>query len=148
MDSPVGVKTLLLAFALNLGMNAHLLIRSWMGHFPELDPKQFIFGVDILFLAAAGILLTALHRAIYKRSPHWLAALILAECVVLSTGAVNRYCSDVSSIGVWLAPFFGGQAEWSYFPWFPWLAYVGYGMAVGALYWPGQKPTEGTQHSR
>lgn len=113
-----GIKLILLGFALNVGLNLHLLIKIWNGTF-DLDPWRYILGADILILAGLSILFLALVRQVFK-NVFW-AYYLLAGCIALA--------SDLLVQKAWEAPlsylqsFIWGGTEWSYFPLIPWLAY-------------------------
>lgn len=120
-----GFILLMVAYGLNLGLNAHLLIRINNGTI-LLNPWPYVFGVDILFLAAFSVIITALLRQIIPNN----AALYigLAVCIASTTGLVNRSIAE-GEMSPYLTAYVGGSANWSYFPLFPWLAYplLGYG---------------------
>lgn len=125
-----GLKILGLGFLLNLGLNAHLLIRMSRGEFSFLNPWHYAFGVDILFLAGLSILLLALWRCVAKRMPEGIAALVALIGVVAATPWINSLCDQATGTTRFVAAYFGGTFTWSYFPVFPWLAYVLLGMVA------------------
>lgn len=114
-----GMIVLGVAFALNLGLNFHLLIRIATGRF-ALNPLEYVLGVDILFLAALAILILAVLRPIFRASALW--PLIMAIVIAGVTPLVNEGAA-ASTWSPYLLAFAGGDARWSYFPLFPWLAY-------------------------
>ncbi len=119
-----GAKLIVLGFLLNLGLNAHLLIKILNGTF-AIDPWPYVFGVDILFLAGLSLMLMALFRALAgNRIIPW----ILLMLVVASA---NPYLPVYSGSQAWikyLQACFWGYFSWSYFPVFPWMAYPLLGM--------------------
>lgn len=56
-----------LGAVLNLGLNAHLLVKTIQGTI-ALDPRPYVLGVDILFLAGASTMLLEVLRPVLKRS--------------------------------------------------------------------------------
>ena len=109
-----------LAFLLNLGLNAHLLLKIANGTL-AINPFPYIFGVDILFLAGISIILTALFKPLFKG--YWLPWLIL----MLLFAGLNPYLPIYSGSLTWVKyvqAYFWGYTSWSYFPVFPWMAYV------------------------
>ncbi len=114
-----GLKILALAFLLNAGLNAHLFIRYFAGTL-DVNPWEYLLGVDILFVASLAILILAGLKSVLKRSPLITLAGILAVLLVTPSG--NEHMS-VDSAWSYLFAFIAGDYEWSYFPLLPWLAY-------------------------
>ncbi len=109
-----------LAFLLNLGLNAHLLLKITNGTL-QINPFPFIFGVDILFLAGLSIMFITLVKPLFKG--RWLPWFIL----MLLFAGLNPYLPVYSGQSVWVKyvqAYFWGYASWGYFPVFPWMAYV------------------------
>lgn len=125
-----GLRLLGLGFALNLGLNAHLLIRMSRGAFDFLNPWHYVFGVDILFLAGLSMLILSVWRAVTGKMPEGMGALIALTVVAGATSWVNRWCDGTAGSVQYVAAFIGGTATWSYFPVFPWFGYVLMGMAA------------------
>lgn len=114
-----GLKIILLGFALNIGLNFHLLYKIYTGIL-IIDPMHYIFGVDILFLAGLSIIGLSLLKLIRAYRLHLylfaLIALFILQIILKNTlsGASDNYL---------LAYFFGEGIWWSYFPFIPWFAY-------------------------
>jgi uncharacterized membrane protein len=114
-----GLKLVGLGFLLNVGMNAHLLIKILNGTF-SLNPWPYLMGVDILFVAGLSIIVLSLVR-LYAGRKLWPYALLALFGV-----AIHPYLPVYDGGLKWLhylQAFFWGDAHWSYFPLFPWLLY-------------------------
>lgn len=114
-----GIKIFVLGFLLNIGLNFHLLLKIKYADWPY-NPLEYIFGVDILYLAGLSIIILA----VFKRLPKKLqvpVSFVLLAAVLLLTGKMNNWLT-VSERN-YITPFIGGTNSWSYFPLFPWLAY-------------------------
>lgn len=124
-----GLKLIGLGFLLNLGLNMHVLIRILSGDM-QLNPWNFIFGVDILFVAGLGIIMIALLKPFLKeRVIAWLALALLVA-------AANPWLPVYSGQAGWLKylqAYFWGYYSWSYFPVFPWMGYVLLGFSFSLL---------------
>jgi hypothetical protein len=125
-----GLFLLLLGFALNIGMNLHLLIKIASGTY-QLDPWRYVFGVDILFLAGLSIMAVALLRPLFKKQ--WALWLLLIPVVALANRWLPVYGAEVQWLR-YLQAYFWGYFSWSYFPFFPWFSYVVMGYAFYLLY--------------
>jgi len=115
-----GLLLLALGFALNIGMNLHLLIKIVSGGY-QLDPWRYVFGVDILFLAGISIIVVALLQPLLKK--RWALWLLLIPVVAMA----NRWLPVYGGEAEWpryLQAYFWGYFSWSYFPFFPWFSYV------------------------
>lgn len=112
-------------FLLNAGLNAHLFVRIALGHV-EVNPWEYFFGVDILFLAGMSVGIIALFRPLLRsaRPVGFLAALALSTLAL--------WAPD-SAPGVFRFPlaFLWAKADWSYFPLVPWLAWPLAGYSLG-----------------
>lgn len=113
-----GVFIFILGILLNIGLNFHLLLKIYTEGW-QFDPLQFIFGVDIFFLAGLSIIILALLKNI-KKGLKW----ILLALILLISGSTS-YLNDILPVTGrnYLLPFIAGKYAWSYFPLFPWLAY-------------------------
>ena len=120
-----GLQLIGLGSLLNLGLNAHLLVKIGRGTI-SLDPWPYILGVDILFLAGASTMLLAVLRPALRR-PAFLAA-VVAGLVVLVSPPVTTALTTTTAAR-WGLAYVGGAYAWSYFPWFPWFAYPLLGFA-------------------
>jgi hypothetical protein len=129
-----GIKLLALGFLLNLGMNAHLLVKIAQGAI-RLDPWPYILGVDILFVAGASTVLLAVLRPALRRS-----AIVPALAAVLVAAAAPRMTAKLITMSgtPFALAYVAGNYFWSYFPWFPWMAYPLVGFAWrGMVEWAG-----------
>jgi uncharacterized membrane protein len=120
-----GVKLIALGGMLNLGMNAHLLVKIAQGAI-VLDPVRYILGVDILFVAGVATILLAVLRPLARRSA---AATAGVAFLVASLSPWVTSALTTKSPACWAMAYVGGNYWWSYFPWFPWLAYPLLGLA-------------------
>jgi uncharacterized membrane protein len=115
-----GLKLILLGIIVNIGMNANLLFKTFQGNL-DINPWQYIFGVDILFLAGLSIILISLLKLVFNEK------LLLWLLSILVFGGLNRFLpeySGESQLLKYLLPYFSGFCTWSYFPVFPWMTYV------------------------
>jgi len=113
-----GIKIFALGFLLNIGLNFNLLWKILFEGWPY-DPWQYIFGVDILYLAGIGIVVLSALKSL-KKGQDW-AALSLFVAVIASSGFMNGKL--LISQTNYVLPFIAGNYPWSYFPVFPWVAY-------------------------
>ena len=113
-----GVLIFILGIFLNIGLNFNLLLKikyqDW-----QFDPLQFIFGVDIFYLAGLSIIVLTILKSINKGQQWITLALILF--ISASTSYVNEILMVTDRN--YILPFIGGEYSWSYFPIFPWLSY-------------------------
>lgn len=122
-----GVKIFVLGFILNIGLNFHLLLKIKFSDW-QFNPLEYIFGVDILYLAGLSIIILSALKFI-KKGQELIAFLLLISILTLS-GLMNQKL--LVSDHHYILPFIAGNYSWSYFPLFPWLAYplVGYIFAL------------------
>jgi len=113
-----GMKIFILGLLLNIGLNFHLLLKIKFSGW-QYNPLEYIFGVDILFLAGMSIIVLSLLKSLNK-GQGWVA-LILLLAVSGLTSVMNEHLTV--SYQNYLLPFIAGTYSWSYFPLFPWLAY-------------------------
>jgi uncharacterized membrane protein len=113
-----GAKIFALGFLLNIGLNFHLLFKIAFHDWPY-NPMEYIFGVDILYLAGLSIILLSVMKSIPKFQILLVGAVLLL--VIFSSEHVNRMLTFTERN--YITPFIGGYYSWSYFPLFPWLAY-------------------------
>lgn len=113
-----GALIFLLGILLNIGLNFHLLLKIYIEAWP-FDPLQYIFGVDIFFLAGLSIIILSFLKTI-KRGQQW----IVLGLIILVSG-LTSYMNEIIVLSDrnYILPLIGGQYSWSYFPIFPWLAY-------------------------
>jgi len=113
-----GIKVFAVGFLLNIGLNFHLL---WKIKFAgwQLNPWEYIFGVDIFYFAGLAIILLSVLKTL-KSGREWIV-LLLVFAVAGATSFVNQKLMVPERN--YIFPFIGGTWSWSYFPLFPWLAY-------------------------
>lgn len=115
-----GAKLLVAGLLLNLGMNFHLLIKIFQGVL-LLDPKPYIFGVDILILAGLSLWMLAVFQKLFAQH-QWLW-LVLMLILGFSNPFLPVYNGNFIAIKYIQSAIYG-FSSWSYFPLFPWGAYV------------------------
>lgn len=111
-----GLLLILLGFFLNIGLNLHLLIKIFNGTF-NLNPLEYIFGADILFLAGFSVIFISILEALT------LSRLSLIFIIAALFPLFSPFLPDLPSELKYLQAFFYGKYSWSYFPVFPWMAY-------------------------
>jgi hypothetical protein len=126
-----GIKVLFLGLILNIALNFHLLIRIFFGGW-NFNPWEYIFGVDILYLAGLAIIFLSVIKTVGK-GKEWVA-LILFLIVAGFSGIINEKIMLTEKN--YILPFIGGYYSWSYFPIFPWMAYS---LAGFAFYYHEEK---------
>lgn len=114
-----GGKLLGWGLMLNLGMNAHLLLKYFSGTL-NVNPWTYVLGVDILFLAGFSVLIIAsLRKVLNNNILLWLLAMVFFA-------SANPYLPVFTGEPGWvkyLQAFINGYYHWSYFPVFPWAGY-------------------------
>ncbi len=115
-----GAKLLLAGLLLNLGMNFHLLLKISQEAL-LLDPKPYIFGVDILILAGLSLWILAVFQKLFVHH-QWLW-LVLMLILGFSNPFLPVYNGDFIPLKYIQSALYG-FSSWSYFPLFPWGAYV------------------------
>ena len=113
-----GIKIFMAGLLLNIGLNFHLLLKIQFADW-QLNPWEYIFGVDIFYFAGLAIIILSLLK-ILKSGREWIA-LLLVFAVAGATSFVNQKLMVPERN--YIFPFIGGIWSWSYFPLFPWLAY-------------------------
>ncbi len=114
-----GMKLIIWGFLLNLGMNAHLLVKIIKGSI-QLNPWPYIFGVDIFFLAGFSVLIIAVYKKLFHNQIlPWLLLALFAAAARLFLPVYDGN----QPWALYLQAFFTGNATWAYFPVFPWAAY-------------------------
>jgi uncharacterized membrane protein len=113
-----GVQIFILGFLLNFGLNFHLLLKIRFADWPY-NPLEYLFGIDILYLAGMSIVVLAVLKSLKKGQEA--VALILLVSVIALTGFMNLKLTADNHY--YILPFIAGNYSWSYFPLFPWLAY-------------------------
>jgi uncharacterized membrane protein len=119
-----GLKLLLWGFLLNIGMNFHL-IYDYFTQQLLVNPFEYLFGVDILFLAGLSLMIIGLLKPLFKNNIYLWGGLALL--IVGLTPLLNDHYYENPVLN-YLMAYIGGSFRWSYFPVFPWLAYplIGY----------------------
>ncbi len=100
---------------LNILLNVSYIIGFIKTGYPDSIPGS-IFGVDILPLAGLSLIIIAGLR---KISAHPLFLIAIALLAAGLTPWINQMI-DTWDTAKYITAFFGGTAEWSYFPLFPW----------------------------
>jgi uncharacterized membrane protein len=135
-----GIKLLVLGLLLNIGLNTNLLIHIFNGNF-NLNPYEYIFGVDILLFAGLSIVFITLIRPIFKNN--FILYLILAFVISFISPYLHNFAGDNSSLK-YVNAFLWGNYRWSYFPLFPWLSYplIGYSFQLFKKKYLRNKPND------
>lgn len=123
-----GIKVFVLGLLLNIGLNANLLIKIRYAGW-QINPWEYIWGVDIFYLAGLSIVVLAFLKGLEKGRT--LFAFILAFLVLVFTAPMNTFLMVTERS--YILPFIAGTYSWAYFPLFPWLAYPLFGFAF--FYW-------------
>ena len=123
-----GIKVFLVGFLLNIGLNFNLLLKIKFAGW-QYNPLEYIFGVDIFYLAGLSLIVLALIKTIKKGSV--LIVSILAFSILAGTEFMNDHL--LSTERNYILPFIAGEYSWGYFPLFPWLAYPLVGFAFYLL---------------
>jgi uncharacterized membrane protein len=124
-----GAKLIALGFALNIGLNFHLLIRIGAGSI-DVNPWPYIFGVDILFLAGLSIIVLSTVKYFAKLN---LIPWVLLLAVIFVFQYFSPSATTINFQTYFRAYFFGEGIWWAYFPLIPWLAYPVSGVIVYIL---------------
>lgn len=124
-----GVKLLMGGLALNIALNFTLLYKIVAGQ-SNVNPLDFIFGIDILVLAGVTIIVMALLKKLLD--VNFVIPLILAFVIFYLTPLINSTINNTSGSIRYFVSVLGGDSSWSYFPIFPWTAYplLGYGVSL------------------
>ncbi len=124
-----GAKLLLGGIALNIALNSNLLYKIATGQ-SNVNPLDFIFGIDILVLAGVTTIIMALLKKLLD--VNFVIPMILALVIFYLTPIINSTINDTSGSIRYFVSVFGGDSSWSYFPLFPWAAYplLGYGVSL------------------
>ncbi len=122
-----GIKLILLGFALNIAININLFFYIFNNKITFLNPWEYIFGVDILFLAGISTIIISF----IKFSPH---PKIIAISIFGLMLIIMHFTDNLSySFGSfdYLSAYFIRIANWSYFPVIPWFIYPLFGFILG-----------------
>ena len=110
-----GVKLILFGLLLNVLLNFHLFTAIYFEKF-VLNPWEYFWGVDILFLAGLSLLLITALRYFFKK--RWYLYFSFALIIVSVSPFIQDFLKSDHEIRYLLA-FFGGEYSWSYFALFP-----------------------------
>ena len=113
-----GIAIFILGLLLNIGLNFHLLLKIKYSGW-QIQPLEYILGVDILFLAGISILILTMIKTIPKGQNLLLGILILTVSILTAYMNEQLMVTDRN----YLLPFIAGNYSWSYFPIFPWIVY-------------------------
>lgn len=113
-----GVKIFAVGLLLNIGLNFNLLLKIKYANW-QFNPLEYIFGVDILYLAGLSVIFIAFLKTL-KKGQAWVA-IIFVFLVIGLTGFMNEVLMVTKRN--YIFPFIAGTYSWAYFPLFPWLAY-------------------------
>ncbi|MBW7847421.1 MAG: DUF1624 domain-containing protein [Bacteroidales bacterium] len=114
-----GLKLLAWGFLLNIGLNAHLFIKTASGNLSTHIP-DYLFGVDIFFLAGLSLILCSLLVKLFAQNT------ALWALSFFTLASLNSYLPVYVGNNEWIKyflAFFYGNYSWSYFPLLPWGAY-------------------------
>jgi hypothetical protein len=127
-DVKRGFKLIILGFALNIGLNLNLFYHIYTGAF-QLSPWEYLFGVDILFLAGLTVIIIGLIKHFFRNKIWPYLALLFI------TIAIPEVFKPISADGVsaYFWAYVYSESWWSYFPVVPWLAYVLAGLLFNLL---------------
>jgi len=118
-----GIKIFAVGLLLNIGLNFNLLLKIKYAGW-QFNPLEYIFGVDIFYLAGLSVIFIAFLKTI-KKGQAWIA-LVLVFLITGLTGYMNEILMITERN--YILPFIAGTYSWAYFPLFPWLAYPLYGL--------------------
>lgn len=113
-----GIKVFAVGFLLNIALNFHLLLKIKFAGW-QINPWEYIWGVDILYLAGLSIIFLSFLKTI-KNGGRWIS-LILVFLITGVSGILNKELMITERN--YILPFIAGNYSWAYFPLFPWLAY-------------------------
>ncbi|PKP33248.1 MAG: hypothetical protein CVT99_01995 [Bacteroidetes bacterium HGW-Bacteroidetes-16] len=127
-DVKRGFKLIIWGFALNIGLNLNLFYHIYAGAF-QLSPWEYLFGVDILFLAGLSVIIIGLIKHFFRNKIWpWLALLF----ITIAIPEVFKP-STTDGVSAYFWAYFYSESWWSYFPVVPWLAYVLAGLLFNLL---------------
>ena len=114
-----GLKLIFWGLLLNAGLNMNLFYHIYTGS-AALNPLEYLFGVDILFLAGLSTIFIALFRRVASTRIVWWLVLMV---VVASAGEYIPQPEYGHDLLTYFLSFIYLRTPWSYFPLLPWLAY-------------------------
>lgn len=125
-----GLKLIGWGLLLNAGLNAHLIIKHLQGQI-GVNVWEYLFGVDIFFLAGLSLLLMAFWRALFHhRLWAWLLLLLLIPVIQV----ILPFYEGKHETLDYVFAFFHSNKAWSYFPLFPWAFYPVAGFTARLLW--------------
>lgn len=127
-DVKRGFKLIIWGFALNIGLNLNLFYHIYTGAF-QLSPWEYLFGVDILFLAGLTVIIIGLIKHFFRNKIWPYLALLFITIAIPEV--FNPISADGVSAYFWAYVY--SESWWSYFPVVPWLAYVLAGLLFNLL---------------
>ncbi len=119
----------LLGLILNILLNVSLFSQMIRGN-AESYYCAYIFGVDILYLAALSLFILAVISRYFKNKGR---LIFLLSVIAASLPLILPEAPKAGALPFVIAFFSGKGIWWSYFPLFPWLAYPLAGYALHAL---------------
>jgi uncharacterized membrane protein len=114
-----GFKLIIWGFALNIGLNLNLFYHIFTGKY-QISPFEYLFGVDILFLAGLSVMIIALIKYLFKQRIWIWIGLLLIVVFIPTIASPPTLEGNLS----FLTAYFYSDVWWSYFPIIPWLSYV------------------------
>ncbi|MFH0735843.1 MAG: heparan-alpha-glucosaminide N-acetyltransferase domain-containing protein [bacterium] len=121
-----GLKLILLGFALNIAININLFFYIFNNKITFLNPWEYVFGVDILFLAG----ISTIILSFIKFSPHpkiiAFTTFVVMLVIINFTGNIDYSFGNFD----YLSAYFIRISNWSYFPVIPWFIYPLFGFLL------------------
>ncbi|GJQ61858.1 MAG: hypothetical protein SCALA702_09110 [Melioribacteraceae bacterium] len=103
---------------LNLGLNANLLYKIYSGKL-LVNQFEYIFGVDILFLAGLSVISVVVIKKIFNDNIYFIVTLLIITVVI------HPYLPQTDhNVLKYINAYFYGDYTWGYFPFLPWFGYV------------------------
>ncbi len=114
-----GGQLIVWGYALNIGLNLHLFYYIYKGVY-LLNPWEYVFGVDILFLAGLSVMIVGLLKHFFQNNVWIYVALLL---VII---AIPEFISPPKTTGLssYIWAYLYSDASWSYFPLVTWFSFV------------------------
>lgn len=114
-----GIKLIVWGFALNIGLNLNLFYHIYTGTI-KIGPLEYLFGVDILFLAGLSVIFIALIKHFFKEKVGVFISILLLVILIPEFFKVPVAVGTMKYVWAYLY----SDVWWSYFPLVPWFAYV------------------------
>lgn len=124
-----GYGLIIIGFLINIGINLNLFYHYFFKSY-QIEPMNFFFGVDILFLAGLSIIIIAIIKLIKKSE-----ILIFLILIILVLFFNHFFLPPVfnSTFLKYLFAYIWSNESWSYFPLIPWIIYPVAGYLYRAL---------------